>query len=76
MRFKFDVWSQDVSFANHMESTGKPGQVHITDTTYQFLPPNMFLVEDGPVIPSPSSQGQVKGIKAHNIKVLILSCEI
>lgn len=67
MRFKFDVWSQDVSFANHMESTGKPGQVHITDTTYQFLPSNMFLVEDGPIIPSPSSQGQVKGIiKVHN----------
>ncbi|KAB7494542.1 Adenylate cyclase type 9 [Armadillidium nasatum] len=71
MRFKFDVWSQDVSFANHMESTGKPGQVHITDTTYQFLPSNMFLVEDGPVIPSPGSQGQVKEHKTYFITGLV-----
>ena len=36
-RFKFDVWSNDVTLANIMESTGQPGTVHISDPTYQFL---------------------------------------
>ncbi len=48
-RFKFDVWSNDVNFANKMESTGKPGQVHISERTYSFLK-NDYLVEDGEVL--------------------------
>ncbi|XP_041358459.1 adenylate cyclase type 9-like isoform X2 [Gigantopelta aegis] len=36
-RFKFDVWSNDVTLANIMESTGQPGMVHISDPTYRFL---------------------------------------
>ena len=46
-RFKFDVWSNDVTFANKMESTGKPGQVHISETTMGFLPLNTYIIEDG-----------------------------
>ena len=34
-RFKFDVWSHDVTLANSMESEGKPGLVHISEPTYQ-----------------------------------------
>ena len=45
-RFKFDVWSNDVTLANRMESTGKPGQVHVSEKTYQFLKEDYF-VEDG-----------------------------
>ncbi|KAK6617418.1 hypothetical protein RUM43_014427 [Polyplax serrata] len=36
-RFKFDVWSNDVTFANKLESTGQPGRVHISESTAKFL---------------------------------------
>ncbi|XP_032511663.2 adenylate cyclase type 9 [Danaus plexippus] len=44
-RFKFDVWSNDVSFANKMESTGKPGRVHISEETSKFLGGSYVLEE-------------------------------
>ena len=46
-RFKFDVWSNDVTLANQMESTGKPSQVHVTHTTFSLLDSSGFIVEDG-----------------------------
>ncbi len=36
-RFRFDVWSSDVTLANKMESTGRPGCVHISQVTYEHL---------------------------------------
>lgn len=36
-RFKFDVWSNDVSFANKLESTGLAGRVHVSEQTVSFL---------------------------------------
>nr|XP_002129241.2 adenylate cyclase type 9-like isoform X1 [Ciona intestinalis] len=36
-RFKFDVWSNDVSLANGMEQHGIPGRVHISKETLSFL---------------------------------------
>ncbi|KAG5893353.1 hypothetical protein JTB14_000119 [Gonioctena quinquepunctata] len=45
-RFKFDVWSNDVTLANKMESTGRPGMVHVSDKTVSFLQDQYFL-EDG-----------------------------
>jgi adenylate cyclase 9 len=36
-RFKFDVWSHDVTLANMMESEGEADKVHVSDDTKKFI---------------------------------------
>lgn len=63
LRFKFDVWSNDVNLANRMETAGLPGRVHITETTLKFLAGH-YIVEDGHG--SARNQG-LEGIKTYFI---------
>ena len=57
-RFKFDVWSNDVTLANKLESTGKPGRVHLSEKTLNFLD-DQYLMDEGEPI---------KGLKTYFIR--------
>lgn len=45
-KWQYDIWSKDVDIANRMESTGKPGKVHISNTTLELLD-DEYIYEDG-----------------------------
>ena len=56
IKFKFDIFSNDVTLANKMESTGKPGFVHITEATFILLQNDEFKFEEGELYTPPKQQ--------------------
>ncbi|KAM7120695.1 adenylate cyclase type 1 isoform 3-T4 [Molossus nigricans] len=64
-KWQYDVWSNDVTLANVMETAGLPGKVHITKTTLACLNGD-YEVEPG------HGQERHSFLRAHNIETFFI----
>ncbi|NJN63300.1 MAG: hypothetical protein HC795_18870 [Coleofasciculaceae cyanobacterium RL_1_1] len=48
-KFTYDLWGDAVNVASRMESSGKPGQIQVTESTYQQLKDQYIFEERGSI---------------------------
>ncbi|XP_034480940.1 adenylyl cyclase X E-like [Drosophila innubila] len=48
-KWQYDIWSRDVDIANRLETYGKPGMVHVSQTTLSMLDNEYRYEERGPL---------------------------
>ncbi|XP_044250922.1 adenylyl cyclase X E-like isoform X1 [Drosophila takahashii] len=47
-KLQFDIWGSDVEIANRLESTGRPGYVHVSGRTLSNLNVSNYVIMSGP----------------------------
>uniref|UniRef100_A0A1I7T2H9 adenylate cyclase n=1 Tax=Caenorhabditis tropicalis TaxID=1561998 RepID=A0A1I7T2H9_9PELO len=77
-RFKFDVFSNDVTLANEMESSGVAGRVHVSEATAKLLK-GLYEIEEGPDYDGPlrmQVQGTERRVKPESMKTYFIKGRI
>ncbi|XP_033235457.1 adenylyl cyclase X E-like isoform X5 [Drosophila pseudoobscura] len=69
-KLQYDIWGTDVTIANHLESTGSPGFVHVSASTLNELEPSEYTI-----IPGTDAALEDPVLSKHNISTFLISTE-